>query len=169
MVDVVTHVQFLQGGAVVRDTSEDQGSPWADAKVWTVETSDWRETVQQLYRFVADLVQALGARANDLINAIYADPQRVLNTLVTGFQQALTQFTDELPTTLKESLYQWLLGGPNGAALVNLFQNANWGDAATATSFLLQYAGLTWDHVYAVLHSSWGRATWRACRRWRPG
>jgi hypothetical protein len=105
---------------------------------------------QDLYQGLRSLLQQFGSAADDIFDAVTSDPVAFVGNLVNGLQGAVGQFINELPSTLERGLNGWLLN--NVDAGLEVFRNLDLSNvnAATTTSFLLQYAGLTWDHVYQV-------------------
>ena len=143
-VDVLGQAILVSNGQTVQSSDD------AEVQAITPKTpTTWQQTVDA-YQALRSVVQQFGDQANAVLNAFMDQPQTFVNTLIEGLKGALKQFVADLPTTLKDSLVTWLLG-QNGASLVQFFQNANWSDPNTITSFFLQYSGLTWDHVYSVV------------------
>src|SRR5260370_30896162 len=98
-----------------------------------------------------------------------SNPGGFLSTLQAGVTGALKQFLAELPSTLKNGLYSWLPGSVDAG--LDVFRNLDLShlDAKTGLSFLLQYAGLTWDHVYQVVQQQIGAGSRAAIEAARKG
>src|SRR5439155_22518985 len=65
----------------------------------------------------------------------------------------MNELLTDLPGTLKRSFYQWLGQVPD----LQRFMDPNvWSDPNTAWSFAMEYAGLTWEHVYDVVRQQIG-------------
>jgi hypothetical protein len=114
----------------------------------------WQKTVSTVNGLMS-MLQQFGDKAQSIFNAIMSNPEKFLNTLRAGVTGALSQFIDELPTTLKTGLLQWLLGSADLSAF-SKFSASQLSDPEVITSVLLQYAGLTWDHVYLVVQQQLG-------------
>jgi hypothetical protein len=123
-------------------------------------TPTWWQAVVDTLANLKALVQGFLDRATRIIGALTSDPGGLLDNLVTGFRGAVTQLFNDfgtsstgLPTALQNGFLAWLkgkVGNVNGVGSIQL------SDPNGVTSFLLQWAGLTWDHVKQVLQQELG-------------
>ena len=146
-VEVDVSLSYIRGDGTVAARSNE----WDVVTVITPREPPWLKRAQDTLAGLWNLAQQFGDRAMDVYNAIAANPKKFLNTLVAGATGALKQFVQDLPTTRESGLYNWLLGQSSAGldAFRGLDPKSLTGD--TALSFGLQYAGLTWDHVYQVV------------------
>jgi hypothetical protein len=155
-IDVTAQVTgtLSPGGRVPYDFCFLEGyfSPQYSLKWTTAKSPSFVDQIVNAYKAVDALAAQLGPKATEVINAIAANPAQFLNILVTGFGNAVQQFITNLPTSFGPKLEAWILGNSslNGIASFDFSQPNAW------TSFLLQYSGLTWDHITGVLQQQLG-------------
>jgi hypothetical protein len=99
------------------------------------------------------LIQSLATQFGDtgtaVVNAIGTNPSGFFNNLTTGLVGAVGSFIQGLPNEILNAGITWL-GLPNVPNIPNL------NDSNAITSFLLQYAGLTWSNVQSILVQALG-------------
>jgi hypothetical protein len=113
-------------------------------------------------QMVRDLASRLVNSAGNIISAIISDPGTFFNNLFNGLGQAAHQVFDNLTGDgLRQRLFQWLTGG---VTLPNL-SSFNFSTLDGIKNFLIQYAGLTWDHLKSVIMQQVGAGNWAAASK----
>ncbi|MCE9563257.1 MAG: HINT domain-containing protein [Planctomycetes bacterium] len=146
-------VSFVHNGQVIESNDF-----WSSPRVF-LDTPLSATYVQQgldAFAAIRGFATQFAGKGQALVDAIVTGPgpSQVFNVLTQGFAQAVSAFVAELPTDqFVGKLYSWLLGGSSLSQFPDL---SNITDPNTLTSFLLQYSGLTWDHVYQVIQQQLG-------------
>jgi hypothetical protein len=135
----------------------------ATVTVLTLKTQTTGGQIIDAFESIRSVVSQLADKGQAFLNAVIDNPDRVLRVLLGGFGQGVGQFvTDMTNGGLMESLWQWLGGGAGGVGnLLTALQGVDWGEVlkgnlGTLTSFLLQYSGLTVDHIQDVVRQQLG-------------
>jgi RHS repeat-associated protein len=107
--------------------------------------------LEQFGRAFADLwdkVRQFGAAASDVLWAIVQDPGGTLSKIGSSVGRGITDFFNELTTTLPNALLSWVTGG-----LSNLPTPlpTNWLDFNQVGPWLLDFFRLNWDGVRGLL------------------
>ncbi|MDY3562921.1 polymorphic toxin-type HINT domain-containing protein [Gemmata sp. JC673] len=169
MVTIFGWAYFVHNGQIVRGVQSYIGTEEAGGLGVTLETpktpTTWSQVVDT-YLLLRSLGSQLADKGEALVSAFAANSGRVVNVLLEGFAKGVGQFVSDLvpsqnpdgsvsPGALADALFKWLMGDGQ-SALVTTFGAANWADANTIKEFLLQYSGLTIEHVMDVVREQLG-------------
>jgi hypothetical protein len=109
--------------------------------------STW-DQIYDLYKIVRDLAPQFGQAVVDLFATMASGGfESIVANLQTGIAGAGEQFIQDFKTTAKQAFFQWL----GGTSTIANIANYNFANLDDIKSFLLQYAGLTWDNVQSIL------------------
>jgi hypothetical protein len=118
-------------------------------------------------KLVRDVVSQLAGSLASVVPALLSNPGRFFDNLFSGLGTAARQVFGQLTTGdgLRNVLFQWLLGPDGGASLSNFSRTTDLSSLASVQNFLLQYAGLTPDHIRQVIQQQLGLGNWAAASR----
>jgi Pretoxin HINT domain/Protein of unknown function (DUF3990) len=153
----ITVVATNPAGMPTADPKANNLTPYYQIQVETPRESTVPEVEPDLWQMVRTLGGQFGSSIQQIfMSAAFNGPQ-ILNTLFSGFTNAFTRFINDfakvasgniLESNASKAFFRWLIGGED--KVLNLagvdFSNLN-----HVKSVLLQFAGITWDHVQDVL------------------
>ncbi len=121
----------------------------------TLTTWQW---LRDKYELIRQIAQSFGDRADALLNAITNDQEGgFLDRVAWGFAQAVDQYFSNLGTNLGNAVYNWLKTQANGIDFSAFTGLTNLTSGDNLKAFLLQYSGLTWEHLSEVVLSTLGQ------------
>ena len=123
----------------------------------TPTTLEHMESLAQALQGVLDLAAQFGNNAQQFVAAITSNPGRVIDILSKGLLQGVEHVGANLLTTGPAKLAEWL--GLPGSALPKFLTPGALDTPEKWGSFLLEYAGLTWDNVMNLVRQQLGAGT----------
>src|SRR5262249_52043002 len=121
------------------------------------------ERLGDLFSSIRTLVTRFASRSLDILESVISSPSGFFNTLSDGVRGAVGQFFADLPNTLRNGFLGWLQSRV-GTALNGLV-SIDLGSPNGVATFLMRYAGLTWEHVQQVLRQQLGEGNLAAVTR----
>ncbi len=127
------------------------------ATAYTVKTLSTGQEINQGINAIAQIVEGLGQKGQDLVNYVKSKLDVVFRLLVDGLKTGIADYATYLLAEggAKKEVIKWLFGGTSALTILNningnIFEDGNW------KNLLLQYAGITWDHVQDVFRQELG-------------